>query len=220
MTTWAMVIDLRKCVACETCKQVCDDGNRVPPGATWRRLSHIANTADDADSFYTIGCMQCKNAPCVAVCPTHATVQRRDGIVTVDSQRCIGCAACVLACPYMARSIVFEDSVMPLELVFSHNRPRKRLDRSGTCTKCDFCAARLERGLEKGLQPGVDPEATPLCVLYCIGEAMSFGDLDDPRSNVSQLLRDQRTITLNPQAATDPSVYYIPRDGGSTDADC
>lgn len=213
MTAWAMVIDLGKCVECETCKQVCDDGNAVPPGATWRRLVHIPSekSLQAGSTFYTMACMQCKNPTCIDVCPTKATSQRPDGIVTVDAQRCIGCAACVLACPYMARSIVFEEIVQTPLTDLKNGSLSIQDDRTGTCTKCDFCESRLEQGHRDGLQPGLDPEATPLCVRYCVGEAMLFGDLDDENSNVSIILRENTPVVLNEHCGTAPSVYYIPR---------
>ena len=82
-------------------------------------------------------------------------------------------------------------------------------DGIGVCRKCDFCVSRLDAGLKQGLQPGQDFEATPMCVRYCIAEALYFGDLDDPKSEVSKLIRENKTARLNEELQTDPSVFYI-----------
>ena len=75
--------------------------------------------------------------------------------------------------------------------------------------KCNFCAERIDEGLKQGLKPGIDPEATPACVNACPVGARAFGDLDDPNSNVSKLIKDYNGKQLRPEFDTDPSVYYI-----------
>lgn len=212
MPRWGMVVDLKKCIGCETCKQVCYEANQVPPGATWRRITEIRIEGNPKSEqvYLTMGCMHCTHPPCLEVCPTGATYQRPDGIVDIRTERCMGCGACVLACPYKARSINFEDKIITSEKdVGNQNKKQKKSNRIGICTKCDFCISRLEDGLKKGLQPGSDPEATPVCVRYCIGEALYFGDLDDPESEVSILIHRNKTVRLNEELKTDPSVFYI-----------
>ena len=86
---------------------------------------------------------------------------------------------------------------------------KKPADRVGICTKCNFCIQRVELGLEKGLRPGIDPEASPVCVNCCIAGALSFGDLEDPKSNVSQLIKENNTLRLHENLGTEPSIYYI-----------
>jgi phenylacetyl-CoA:acceptor oxidoreductase subunit 1 len=159
--------------------------------------------------FLTIGCMHCNEPPCLEVCPTTATTRRSDGIVEIDPELCVGCGACILACPYEARNINSID-IIPYEKNQRQENPvRENEDRIGICSKCDFCASRMDEGLKKGLQPGQDFEATPMCVRYCIAEAMVFGDLDDPKSKVSKLIRENKTIRLNEELQTDPCVFYI-----------
>jgi phenylacetyl-CoA:acceptor oxidoreductase subunit 1 len=75
--------------------------------------------------------------------------------------------------------------------------------------KCNFCAERVDQGIKKGLKPGVDREATPACVIACPCSARYFGDLDDPESEVSKLIREKKAVQLHPRHGTDPSVYYI-----------
>jgi phenylacetyl-CoA:acceptor oxidoreductase subunit 1 len=210
MTCWGMVVDLRKCIGCETCKHVCNDANHVPPGATWRRVvSFTKDKSLEKREYLSMGCMHCSDPPCLEVCPTGASYRRPDGLVDIRNERCIGCGACIMACPYKARSITFEDTISSKENIGQGTDGRKNFDRIGVCTKCDFCLSRLEAGLKKGLEPGSDTEAMPICVRYCIGEALYFGDLDDPESEVSKLIRENRASCLNEELQTHPGVYYI-----------
>jgi Fe-S-cluster-containing dehydrogenase component len=79
----------------------------------------------------------------------------------------------------------------------------------GTTMKCNFCLERIDAGSEKGLKPGIDRDATPACVNTCQARALTFGDLDDPESNVSQLLRGRNGFVLQEEYETEPSVYYV-----------
>jgi Fe-S-cluster-containing dehydrogenase component len=79
----------------------------------------------------------------------------------------------------------------------------------GTTEKCNFCAEKIDAGREKGLIPGKDRDATPACVNTCQARAMTFGNLDDPDSNVSVLVRERKGFTLQPEYGTEPSVYYV-----------
>ena len=205
MARWAMIIDLRKCVGCETCIEICRQVNRPPPGPTWRKsIEHeIEDNPSGKRLFLTISCMHCEKPSCLEVCPTCATYRRPDGIVDIDLNLCLGCGACVVACPYQARSIAKSD-IMPKEIT------AKSMDRIGVCTKCDFCLPHIDAGLAQGLKPGTDPEATPKCVRFCLADALYFGDIDDQESEVSKLIRDNKVVCMLEELCTNPSVYYIP----------
>jgi phenylacetyl-CoA:acceptor oxidoreductase subunit 1 len=82
-------------------------------------------------------------------------------------------------------------------------------DGRGVCTKCSFCVSRLDAGLARGLKPGSDLEASPACVVSCSAGALYFGDLDDPESVVSRLIRENTTARLQEGLGTEPSVYYL-----------
>jgi phenylacetyl-CoA:acceptor oxidoreductase subunit 1 len=209
MAHWVMVIDLRQCIGCKTCVSACSQANDVAEGF-WRRFQQIGepDPADGQRLFITTACMQCGNPACLPVCPTTATYQRPDGIVAVDPDKCVGCGACIMACPYDARSIYTHAHLFETggetETPAAQN-PR----REGTCTKCNFCLPRVQTGLEKNLNPGSDPDATPFCVVTCSTGALNFGDLDDPQSTVSKLIKETPTQRLSDHLGTEPSVYYI-----------
>ena len=142
------------------------------------------------------------------VCPTTATKKRADGIVTIDYDLCIGCSYCAVACPYQARYKTDRAS-------FAYGAPtaeeaqRDDKARLAVATKCTFCVDRIDAGLAKGQRPGVDPEATPACVNACIAEALVFGDLDDPQSNVSTLLDQNQHFRMHEELGTGPGFFYL-----------
>ena len=190
MTRWAMVADLRRCVGCQTCTAACRHANATPPGVQWRRVLDIelGEYPDVQRAFVPVGCQHCDDPPCMDVCPTTATRKRADGIVTIDYDLCIGCAYCAVACPYQARYKTTRRAVRLRRARWRTRRSAATMRGSRVATKCTFCVDRIDAGLAKGLTPGVDPEATPACVNACIAQALQFGDLDDPQSNVSRLL--------------------------------
>jgi len=105
---------------------------------------------------------------------------------------CIGCAYCAVACPYQARYKSSEDALRP-----------------DVATKCTFCVERIDAGLARGLKPGVDPEATPACVNSCIAQALHFGDVEDPQSNISALLAENQHFRMHEELGTGPRFYYL-----------
>jgi len=211
MARWGMVIDLRKCLGCESCAIACGEANRVPKN-TWRRVNDcgVRSYPDRQRRILPLSCQQCAEAPCLQVCPTGATSKRADGVVEVEGKRCIGCGYCIVACPYRARSILdrgYEFEVEGDSQKTEADTPESSL--VGVCTKCNFCRERVESGLARNLSPGQDREATPMCVISCSAGALHFGDLDDPDSEVSRLIRDNHTVRLREDLGTDPSVTYI-----------
>ena len=138
-------------------------------------------------------CNHCDNPPCVRVCPTQATWKRDDGIVMMDWHRCIGCRYCVAACPYGSRSFNWRDPRPSIEEVQQDYPTRTR----GVVEKCTFCDARLAKG-----QP-------PACVEACKTGCLKFGDLEDPDSEVREVLRERHAIRRKPGLGTQPQVYYL-----------
>jgi len=126
---YGFVIDNRKCIGCHACSTACKMENEVPLGVnrTWVKSVETGVFPDVRRHFQVSRCNHCANPPCVRICPVSAMYQRDDGIVEFDARQCIGCKACLQACPYDAIYIDPE---------------------SHTAAKCHFCAHRVEIGLE------------------------------------------------------------------------
>lgn len=129
MTRYAKIIDNRKCIGCHACSVACKEENQVPLGVfrTWVKYTEKGQFPNTRRNFQVTRCNQCENPPCVAICPVTAMYRRPDGIVEFDGDKCIGCKACLNACPYDAIYIDPE---------------------SHTAAKCHFCAHRIDNGLE------------------------------------------------------------------------
>jgi Fe-S-cluster-containing dehydrogenase component/DMSO reductase anchor subunit len=209
MTRWTMVADLERCVGCQTCTAACRHANATAPAVQWRKVLDIEAGAYPhvSRTFVPVGCQHCADPPCMHVCPSTATRRRADGIVTIDYDICIGCAYCDVACPYQARFKI--DAPRHAYGSVAMESEREDARRIGVAQKCTFCADRIDFGLANGLTPGVHPEATPACVNACIADALHFGDLDDPDSNVSRLLRTQRHFRMHEELGTAPGFYYL-----------
>ena len=107
---WGMVIDLRRCVGCQTCTIACKQEHGLPAGVQWRFVAdcEVGEYPDVRRVFLPMQCMHCAEPPCVPVCPTGASRRREDGIVWVAYDACVGCGYCAVACPYHARHLVHE----------------------------------------------------------------------------------------------------------------
>jgi Fe-S-cluster-containing dehydrogenase component len=127
----------------------------------------------------------------------------------MDYERCIGCRYCEVACPYGARSFNWDkfEGINPAVPEWGHpeiaRRPR------GVVEKCSFCYQRVDRGLALGLIPGVDADATPACAVVCPVGARLFGDISDPDSTVSKILRGRVSYRLREDLGTSPRVFYL-----------
>jgi molybdopterin-containing oxidoreductase family iron-sulfur binding subunit len=136
-------------------------------------------------------CQHCAEPPCVDVCPTGASFKRADGIVLVDRHSCIGCRYCVMACPYKARSFVHEDVTDQQPDV-----PRGK----GCVEGCTMCVHRIDAG-----------NKTTACAEACAKaghDAIVFGDLNDPSSDISRRVREVSSRQLRADLKLDPGVRY------------
>jgi phenylacetyl-CoA:acceptor oxidoreductase subunit 1 len=194
---WGMVIDLNRCVGCQTCTIACKHSNDTSPGVQWRQVLDVEHGTfpDVQREFLVVGCQHCAEPSCVPVCPTGATRQRTDGLVTMDYDVCIGCGYCAVACPYQARTIQ--------EHAVAHD------ERIGVAQKCTFCIERVDEGLEQGATPGIDLDYTPACAASCVAEAINFGDCNDPGSKVSRLAAGNRSFQMHAELGNDPQIKYL-----------
>lgn len=213
MKRYGMVIDLKKCTGCQTCTLACKVFHGLGPDVTrCRVVEQETGVFPDVERLlFSIRCMHCNEPECMKACPTGATKKRPDGIVTVDQDACMGCRYCILVCPYQARTFLgVEKRYFPGD-DNAWERLRYSEHQVGTVEKCDFCEKRIDEGVARGLEPGKDPAATPMCAISCIGKAIYFGDLNDPGSTVSRLIRERQGFALKQELGTEPSVYYLPR---------
>lgn len=219
---WVMVIDLRKCVGCAACTIACVAENKLPPGVVYRPLmtQEVGTYPNVSMKFLPRPCMQCDQPPCVPVCPVGATYKDENGVVAIDYNQCIGCRACIPACPYAARTFDFgytyiESTPVAEGMVvgragaegyeraaafeYSEEWPRKNQMDSpvGNVRKCHFCLHRLNEGM------------LPACTTTCIGRATYFGDANDPDSLVSKLIASPNVTQLKEDLGTEPRVYYL-----------
>ncbi|RLC28665.1 MAG: 4Fe-4S ferredoxin [Deltaproteobacteria bacterium] len=221
---WAMVIDMDKCLQkqaegkCTACITACNHEHNIPDFGNikeeikwiWQdTYEHVFPTQpnrfldeDIEGKPFLVLCNHCENPPCCRVCPTKSTWQREDGIVMIDPHRCIGCRFCMAACPFGSRSFNWGDPrKAPKELNPDYptnmDYPRRN---KGVVEKCTFCEERLAQG------------KLPACVEACAEikvHALHFGDLNDPDSEIRQLLRERYAIRRKAELGTEPKVYYL-----------
>jgi Fe-S-cluster-containing dehydrogenase component len=207
---WAMAVRTGACPdGCRECIDACHRVHNVPDFGNpkdeikwiWS-LPFEAACPDQENEFLKEDvknrpvvalCNHCDNPPCVRVCPTKATFRREDGIVMMDYHRCIGCRYCMAACPYGSRSFNWRDPRPFIKEINPDFPTRTR----GVVEKCNFCQERLAKGL------------IPACVEACPEKVLTFGDLEDPESEIRALLRDNYSVQRKPELGTRPQVYYI-----------
>lgn len=179
---YALLVDLKSCVGCQTCHVACKAENDVPPGVyrTWVKQVEKGTFPAVRKHFIPMMCNQCENAACTTVCPVEATYHNEVGIVVVDPHRCIGCGYCMAACPYAMRFI----------------HPTRNI-----AQKCDWCWNRVSAD-----------QGPPACVQACPGGTLVFGETADPDSAISRRLATEPTAVLKPESGNHPRVYYVGLD--------
>jgi Fe-S-cluster-containing dehydrogenase component len=196
-----LVIDLDICVGCHACAVACKEWNTgghmapltdtapygVEASGVWFNRVHTFEAGEGAAGrtvHFPKSCLHCEDAACVTVCPTGASYKRtEDGIVLVDEDLCIGCKLCSWACPYGAREYDFDDGVMK---------------------KCTLC---IDRIYNENLE---EVDRVPACVSTCPVSARHFGDLGDPESDVSRMVRERGGYDLMPEMGYRPTNQYLP----------
>ena len=219
-TKFGMVIDVGACIGCRRCQYACKAENNTPDSISppWIEIFRLEeeegilatpsleelkagvttryeDSPEEGKWYLPIQGNHCENPPCVKVCPTGATYRDEDGLVLMDYDKCIGCRFCVVACPYSNRrfnwvkpdvSSMDINEIVPVRPV-------------GVAEKCTFCVHRTREG------------KLPRCVKACPVQARHFGDLEDPESEVSNLIHENLSFRLLEELGTEPRLYYITR---------
>ena len=193
---WGMLIDTAKCASgCTDCVTACNTENGLSGAVSetdsqWIRKLDIKNLQTGRVASMPMMCQHCADPPCVDVCPTGASFKRADGIVLVDSHICIGCRYCIVACPYKARSFVHEPVTGQ-----KPDAPRGK----GCVEGCNLCVKRIDR------------DEKPACVEACNTaghEAILFGDLNDPNSDISRRSATVATQQVRADLRLNTGVRY------------
>lgn len=199
---YGMVIDLKRCVGCQACTIACKAENGTPPGVMYTKvLDQVSGEYPNVrKQFVPVLCNHCVDAPCQRVCPTGATYKRDDGLVLVDHDKCMGCRACYVACPYNNRIFLKRGRLKSGyhgKTMTPYEAAKYKEHQDGIVEKCKFCSHRVDQGL------------TTACAQTCPADARVFGDLDDPDSKVSRLIRSRGGVQPLAEDNTEPSVYYL-----------
>jgi len=202
MARLGMVIDLKRCIGCNSCTLACKQENGTPAGIHFARVitREVGTYPHAKRTFLPVLCNHCADAPCAEACPTGATHIRADGIVMVEREKCIGCRACAVACPYMNRHFIeqgFLAQGYSGNGVSLYETLKFSAFDEGTMSKCTLCAHRVDHGLE------------PACVVTCPTDARIFGDWEDVNGRLQTLVRERNGWSLLPEANTKPSVLYL-----------
>ncbi|MDI6751524.1 MAG: 4Fe-4S dicluster domain-containing protein [bacterium] len=199
---WGMVIDLNRCLQdCDECIKACRKENNITLHGDKKRDVHLIRKVrlkreypvNSGEKSVLLLCNHCDNPPCAQACPVQATYKRDDGIVIVDHHRCIGCRYCMISCPYNARYFNYREN----SKWSNKNHPKSA---HGVPESCDFCNHLLRQGKKLA------------CVASCerIGiKAITFGNLNDPDSEISRLIANNTVKAIREDLGTKPKVYYI-----------
>ncbi|MAE84429.1 MAG: hydrogenase [Flammeovirgaceae bacterium] len=205
---FVMVVDLAKCRNARKCQSSCNKNHYITGENAWIKIYKMQETEKTAPYWQPTLCQHCDQPPCVKVCPVDATFKRRDGIVLIDNNRCIGCRFCMAACPYSVRIFNWSDPWQGETAENTDYSPDHAgvPAQKGTVDKCDFCPHMIDKG------------ELPHCVSACPNDVFSFGDMyEDAVTNgsgqsfkLSKLLKDRAGYRLMESLGTEPSVYYLP----------
>ncbi len=223
MSRWGMVIDLNKCTGCGECVAACKVENNVAivgPEESARERTMLwmdILTIYEGEfphvkiRYLPRPCFHCDNPPCTKVCPVRATYLNEEGIVTQIFPQCIGCRYCMAACPYTVKSFNWYKPEWPEKMATACN-PDVSVRPVGVVEKCTFCVHRLQKAKEQAAAEErelAEGDYVPACVESCPTQAISFGDLDNHKHEVSKLIRSPRAFRMLEDLGTEPKVYYL-----------
>lgn len=193
---YGMVVDISNCIGCDVCIIDCKQENKLSPTENdipgsrewpvWIKVYRLLKGTypNLSMNYLPVMCLNCKSPPCLEACPYQAIYRREDSIVLIDERHCDGCKN-ISGGPKCI-------SACPYDAIYLD-------DRKNVAMKCTLCAHRIDAGLE------------PACVKACEGRCLIWGDLGDPNSEASRVLRaaGDKAFMLKPESGANPSVWYI-----------
>jgi molybdopterin-containing oxidoreductase family iron-sulfur binding subunit len=223
---WGMSIDLDRCIGCNACVAACNVENNVlvvgkdqvdrGREMLWLRVDryYTGDTQNPRSYFQPVPCMHCEKAPCEMGCPVHATVHSPEGINQQVYNRCIGTRTCSSYCPYKVRRFNWYDYRKRDEEDRAAKNPDVTVRSRGVMEKCTYCTQRIQAAHAQADKEGRTlrrDEVVTACQQACPTQAIVFGDLNDPESEVSRRRASGRHYVLLEELGTRPRTTYLAR---------